>query len=568
MSQEYKTKLRYHSSRPPTEEMVKKICESLDLAGDIVDDAYTKLLYTLTDSKRHLEFQKSQGDTCIPDTKIAKEAARYHFGIDAPCPEEEFTRIMKVIEDTLDGLEAVNGDVTLSDLFGQFRWDLYNHVNGLSWDHVQEELRGEHRREPQGLPTTERVRTGYVLTEEGQVSTYVDPTYCVHEPYLVTRFGETKAQVWRKTISHGSTLVACGEAMRHKSEVNSARFSPDGKWVVTASRDKTARVWETGTGHAVGEPMVHADAVYSAWFSPDGQHVVTACKDGTARVWEAATGQASCEPMVHADAVYSAQFSPDGQHVVTACEDGTARVWEAATGQASCEPMVHAGIVYSAQFSPNGQYVVTASGDKTARVWEAATGGASSEPMNHKGVVRSARFSPDGKQVVTASDDETAQVWDSTTGKAVGEPMKHDDAVLFAMFVANGKQVSTVLDDRMQLWDVATRTALGKPANRKVSVLISKGIHIEFSDVTKYPRLLLALRIIHEATHKFAYTEDHAYTDEDKYQKLTVKQRIENADSFAYTVISIALNQLIKDLGQFLKVVPRDDQRGPKKARE
>jgi hypothetical protein len=55
---------------------------------------------------------------------------------------------------------------------------------------------------------------------------------------------------------------------------------------------------------------------------------------------------------------------------------------------------------------------------------------------------------------------------------------------------------------------------------------------------------------------KFADTEDHAYTDDGKYEKLNVEQRIENADSFAYVVISIALNQLIKDLEQFLKSSP------------
>ena len=117
---EYKAKLYYHSSRPPkNEEMVKKICESFDLAGDIVDDAYTKLLYALTDPKCHPEFQKSRGDTCIPDTKVAKEAARYHFGIDAPSPEKEGARIMKVIWNTLDGLDAVKGHVTLSDVLSQ-----------------------------------------------------------------------------------------------------------------------------------------------------------------------------------------------------------------------------------------------------------------------------------------------------------------------------------------------------------------------------------------------------------------------------------------------------------------
>ena len=61
-------------------------------------------------------------------------------------------------------------------------------------------------------------------------------------------------------------------------------FSPDGKRVVTASGDQTARVWDADTGKPVGEPMTHGEQVNSASFSPDGKRVVTASYN-TARVW-------------------------------------------------------------------------------------------------------------------------------------------------------------------------------------------------------------------------------------------------------------------------------------------
>ena len=138
-------------------------------------------------------------------------------------------------------------------------------------------------------------------------------------------------------------------AMKHDGEVNSAHFSTDGQRVVTASGDKTARVWDAATGKAISEPMRHDDQVNSAQFSADGQRVVTASRDKTARVWDAATGKAISEPMKHGDEVYSAQFSADGQRVVTASRDNTARVWDAATGKALSGPIKHGGDVYSAQ---------------------------------------------------------------------------------------------------------------------------------------------------------------------------------------------------------------------------
>ena len=97
---------------------------------------------------------------------------------------------------------------------------------------------------------------------------------------------------------------------------------------MTASVDKTARLWDAASGKPIGEPMKHEGGVISAQFSPDGQRVVTASEDKTARLWDAASGKPIGEPMKHEDGVYSAQFSPDGQRVVTASEDKTARLWD------------------------------------------------------------------------------------------------------------------------------------------------------------------------------------------------------------------------------------------------
>ncbi len=52
--------------------------------------------------------------------------------------------------------------------------------------------------------------------------------------------------------------------MRHDGEVLSAQFSADGQRLVTASEDKTARLWDAASGKAIGEPMRHDDAVLSA----------------------------------------------------------------------------------------------------------------------------------------------------------------------------------------------------------------------------------------------------------------------------------------------------------------
>jgi hypothetical protein len=157
--------------------------------------------------------------------------------------------------------------------------------------------------------------------------------------------------------------------MRHEDTVFLSEFSPDGRWVVTASADDTAHVWDAATGKSIGQTMTHLDNVYSAMFSPDSCQVVTASADHTARVWEAATGNPIGEPMSHAQAVRSAAFSPDGRWIVTASWDNTARIWDDTTGKAVSEPMRHEDKVEYATFSPDGRWIVTASRDHTARLW-------------------------------------------------------------------------------------------------------------------------------------------------------------------------------------------------------
>ncbi|HSN75590.1 MAG TPA: hypothetical protein VL334_10985, partial [Anaerolineae bacterium] len=104
-------------------------------------------------------------------------------------------------------------------------------------------------------------------------------------------------------------------------------------FILTASNDVTARVWEAATGAAVSTLSGHTTSVYSAAYSPDGQFIVTASDDGTARIWETATGAAvrtlsghGCNEIGYCS-VLSAAYSPDGKFIVTAGADRTARIW-------------------------------------------------------------------------------------------------------------------------------------------------------------------------------------------------------------------------------------------------
>jgi WD40 repeat protein len=271
---------------------------------------------------------------------------------------------------------------------------------------------------------------------------------------LVTASADKTARIWDPETGATVQVLAGHEA-------RSAAFSPDGRQVVTASEDRTARIWDAGTGRTIVVLQGHAGAVLAAVFSPDGRRVVTASVDKTARIWDVATGRTIAVLEGHRDSVYSAAFSPDGRHVATASADQTARIWDAESGATTAVLAGHGAAVLTAVFSPDGWRVVTASGDKTARIWDAAIGTTIAVLAGHAGMVMSAAFNADGSRVVTASADKTARIWDTATAKAIAVLVGHRNVVWSAAFSPKGQRVATAsYDGTARIWDADTGGAI------------------------------------------------------------------------------------------------------------
>jgi WD40 repeat protein len=241
-------------------------------------------------------------------------------------------------------------------------------------------------------------------------------------------------------------------SFRYQDIVADAVFSPDGTRILTASWDKTAKLWDAVSGKLVGV-FAHQRTVNTAVFSLDGARILTASADHSAKLWDAASGKLIAS-FGHQDEVNAATFSPDGARILTASKDKTAGLWDVASGRLITS-FEHQATVFHGTFSPDGARILTASKDKSAKLWD-ATSGKLIASFNHQDVVYDAVFSPDGTRILTASADKTAKLWDAASNKLVTS-FAHQDQVLDAVFSPDGARILTASWDKTaKLWDAAS----------------------------------------------------------------------------------------------------------------
>jgi len=160
----------------------------------------------------------------------------------------------------------------------------------------------------------------------------------------------------------------------HADYVGGCAVAPDGTRIVSASADKTLRIWDVATGDTRRTLQGHTEAVYGCAVAPDGTWIVSASRDKTLRIWDVATGDTRRTLEGHTDWVQGCAVAPDGTCVLSASNDKTLRIWDVATGDTRRTLEGHTEWVQGCGVAPDGTWIVSASNDKTLRIWDAATG--------------------------------------------------------------------------------------------------------------------------------------------------------------------------------------------------
>src|SRR5258708_34193989 len=101
----------------------------------------------------------------------------------------------------------------------------------------------------------------------------------------------TSERFFQELIVHRENVLRLPiTSLKHQDLVVAAAFSPDGTRILTASRDKTAKLWDAASGKLIAS-FNHEDEGKDAAFSPDGTRIRTASMDKTAELWDAASAK-------------------------------------------------------------------------------------------------------------------------------------------------------------------------------------------------------------------------------------------------------------------------------------
>jgi WD40 repeat protein len=204
------------------------------------------------------------------------------------------------------------------------------------------------------------------------------------------------------------------------------RFSPDGTRLAVPGRfTPNVYVLDVTTGNLVHELKDHRTYLDHAEFSPDGKRIVSFGSEANAngdheiRVWDAVSGKLLHKlPPVRGSA-FAVAFAPDGRQLVSVGGDpgrtntkGEIHVWDLESGKLVRVWDGHKERVTCVAVSPDGRSIVTGSLDRTLRLWDLATGRLRYEFAGHRAYVTSVAFAPDGRRFVACSIDAPGYVWD------------------------------------------------------------------------------------------------------------------------------------------------------------
>jgi WD40 repeat protein/predicted Ser/Thr protein kinase len=254
----------------------------------------------------------------------------------------------------------------------------------------------------------------------------------------------------------------------HEGPIRSVAFSTDGRQAVSASEDRTIRLWDVPTGRQLRVLTGHTQGVNAVALRADGLRAVSGGEDGTVRVWDLTTGRQISSWAARGGRVASVAVSGDGRLALsrtggssTRVGTGTVQLWDVATGTELRSLNANGSLVFPVALSRDGRFALSGSDHNgvtcAIRLWDTASGQVLQSLTGFQREIESMALSSDEHLVAAAGMQQAVRVWDVATGQLRHSLRGHDHRIEGMAVSPNSRVViSASRDGTVRLWDAST----------------------------------------------------------------------------------------------------------------
>ncbi|EFN80036.1 WD repeat-containing protein 69 [Harpegnathos saltator] len=259
---------------------------------------------------------------------------------------------------------------------------------------------------------------------------------------IVTASFDKTAKVWCSQTGH------CLATMwGHEAEVVVAKFSPTRCKLATGSIDATSKIFHVETGQELGTLRGHTAEVIALHYNDDGNQIISGSFDGTVNIWDTRIFARTSALIGHRAELSNCLYNFDCSLIATSSIDQSAKVWDTRTNSCMATLLGHDDEVLDLAFDNNGRKLATASGDTTARVWD-ISGNFQQLALMQDHQQEVSKGNPNGHQLLTGSSDRTARLWSTDDGSCLQQLREHTDEVFACAFSYTGDSVITASKDK------------------------------------------------------------------------------------------------------------------------
>jgi WD40 repeat protein len=197
-----------------------------------------------------------------------------------------------------------------------------------------------------------------------------------------------------------------------KDTITAVHYLADNR-LISASLDKTIRLWTTNPTGAEVVTLNVADAVRQLGVSADGRLAVALYQNSPRpELWDLQFRKAHEKQLPPDTAAHVVALSPDGKVLATGDAAGQIQLWDVASATRVKTLTGHQGLITGLCFSADGMTLASAGHDRTARVWDVPAGKPRAVFLGHQREVVCVALSANGRVLATGGNDQSIKVWD------------------------------------------------------------------------------------------------------------------------------------------------------------